>query len=64
MVARTVMILIVSWLVLFIIISLLMNDYGLLQWGRQYAAVATVLVFFGYWFVHTGRLAKMFRKVE
>lgn len=60
----TIVVLLVSWFVVFVILALLNDDYGLLRLGRIYAAIAVVVVLFGYWFVHTGRFAKMFRKVE
>lgn len=60
----TIVVLFVSWFVVFVILALLNDDYGLLRLGRIYAAVAVVVVLSGYWFVHTGRLAKMFRKVS
>jgi predicted MFS family arabinose efflux permease len=57
------LIMLISWFVVFVILALLNNDYGLLRLGRIYAAIAAAVVLFGYWFVHTGRLAKTFRKV-
>jgi hypothetical protein len=59
----TIVVLLVSWFVLWVALNILIGNRGLLQPGVQTAAVSAVVVFFGYWFVHTGRLAKMFRKV-
>jgi hypothetical protein len=59
----TLVALFVSWFVLWVALNILIGNRGLLQPGVQTAAVSVIVVFFGYWFVHTGRLAKMFRKV-
>ena len=59
----TLVALFVSWFVLWVALNILIGNRGLLQPGAQTAAVSAIIVFFGYWFVHTGRLAKMFKKV-
>ena len=62
--AGIILIMLISWFVVFVILALLNDDFGLLRLGRIYAAIAVVVVLFGYWFIHTGRFAKLFRKVE
>lgn len=59
----TIVVLFVSWFALWVALNILIGNRGLLQPGVQTAAGSAVAVLFGYWFVHTGRLAKMFRKV-
>jgi hypothetical protein len=62
-IAGTIAALLVGWAVVFMAISMLLDGLGSYQWRRQIAVVAIVVVFLGFWFVHTGRLARMFRKV-
>jgi len=59
----TLVALFVSWFVLWVALNILIGNRGLLQPGVQTAAVSVIVVFFGYWVIHTGRLAKLFRKV-
>ena len=59
----TIAALLVSCVLVFIMLSVMLDGLGAYQYRRQIGVTAIVIVFFGYWFVSTGRFAKMFRKV-
>jgi len=62
-VAGAIVVLLVSWVGTFVVLTLVTNDWINPKLAPQNALLTTAIVFFGFWFVHTGRLARMFRKV-